>query len=734
MKLHAAYCIAIGAICALASCSVTRHIAEPGEVVSRVHVEVDGKSSNDNTLQLAIAQHPYHRTFGFLPLAAWIWHNDSTTWLHKVRAKMGTMPPVYDDMLSYRSTHSMQRALINQGYHNAQVEFDTISHNRKVEITYRITPGEPLSIGSKRILVEDPLLQKIVEADFPHSLLGLGRLLDRTTLEEERTRLTGALRDQGFYDFNKEDVSFIADTIAGSKLVDLTMVVSGIHDLYTVRNLKFITNYDLLTGNQEGESDYIRPSLLAEKCHIVPGKPYSESDVRKTYSAYSRLHILKYVNIRFEPVEGEQKLLDCTVYLSPATPNAVQFELDGTNTSGDLGFAAMLSYQHRNIFHGSESYTANLKGGYESLTGDLSGLVNNNYTEYSFENQIDFPRFLFPFISTERRRSINANTAVRATYSYQSRPEYTRIILQGGLSYKWSNTDKGILHTLDAIDLSYVYLPKRSESFLEIIQNAGPISYKSYTSHLILSAGYNLYAGNNRKDNGVKAGDVWSLRLNPEIGGNSLKAVSALAHFKKNDGRHMIFDLPFEQYAKFDTDWSYSKYLSDRNRLAFHIAGGVAVPYGNSEVMPFEKRYYSGGANSVRGWNVRTLGPGRYRNNKADIDYFNQCGDVRFDASIELRSKMFWKFEGALFADAGNVWTLKEYDSQPEGAIGSDFYKEIALAWGLGLRVVTDFVVLRLDWGFKAFDPSLSGSEAWLITKPHKGDNSTLHFAVGYPF
>lgn len=741
MKLHAAYCkaklamcLASGVLFTLASCSVTRHIAEPEEVVSRVHVEVDGKSSSDNTLQLAIAQHPYHRTFGLFPFAAWIWHNDSTTWLHRTRAKMGTQPPIYDELLSFRSTHSMQRALINQGYHGAKVEFDTVSNHRKVEVTYRIERGLPLRIATKRLLVEDPLLQKLVDDDARHSLIVRGHLLDRNTLEEERTRLTGVMRDNGFFDFNKEDVSFIADTIAGSKMVDLTMVVSGIHDLYTIRKLKFVTNYDLLTGETTGESDYIRPSLLAEKCHIVPGEPYSETLVRKTYSAYSRLHILKYVNIRFEQVPGEQKQLDCTIYMSPATPNAVQFELDGTNTSGDLGFAAALTYQHRNLFHGSESYTATVKGGYESLTGDLSGLVNNNYTEYSVENQIDFPRFLFPFISTERRRSINANTAVKATYSYQSRPEYTRIILQGGLGYKWSDTEKGIYHTLDAIDLSYVYLPKRSESFLQIIQNAGPISYKSYTSHLILSSGYNLYAGNNRNGNNTKAEDIWSLRLNPEIGGNVLKAVSAMAHFKKSEGRHMIFDLPFEQYAKFDTDWSYSKYLSDRNRLAFHLAGGVAVPYGNSEVMPFEKRYYSGGANSVRGWNVRTLGPGRYHNNKADIDYFNQCGDVRFDASVELRSKMFWKFEGALFADAGNVWTLKEYDSQPEGAISSSFYKEIALAWGMGLRVVTDFVVLRLDWGFKAFDPSLTGSDAWLITNPLKSSNSTLHFAVGYPF
>lgn len=732
--------VLLSTVLVLSACRVTRHIPEDQDVLSRVYIEVDGQPSNNPTMRMAVAQNAYHRTFGFLPVSAWIWHNDTVRAWHRLRGKVGTQPPVYSEDLTHRTERSMQRALINQGYLNASVTHRTRVRHRKVEVTYVAERGLPHRIGQIKYIVEDPLLEPIIMGEArAASELKVGQRLDRTTLEQERTRLTSLLRNQGFYDFNKENISFLADTLSGSRNVDLTMYVDGIHNRYTVSSVSFVPDFDLVTGGTSGNSSYLRTAVLAENCYIRPGKLYSEQAVRKTYSSFSRLHILKYVNIRMEPTDRPDELA-CTVYLSPQNPNAIQFELDGTNTSGDLGFAAALTYQHRNLFRGSEALTVTTKGGYESLSGNLSGLVNDNYTEYAVETQIDFPRFLFPFMDAETRRGINANTAVKVGYSNQSRPEYTRIIMNAGLTYKWTSRERSWYHNLDVLDLSYVYLPKRSEAFMKIIQNAGPISYSSYTSHLIMSAGYSLYAGNSRSMQSMiaassSARNLWSLRLNPEIAGNLLHAVATAADFKKQDGQYQIFDLPYEQYARFDTDWSYSRYLTDRSRLAFHLAGGVAVPYGNSEVVPFEKRYYSGGANSVRGWSVRTLGPGRYASKNSKTDYFNQCGDVRLDASMELRSRLFWKFEFAAFVDAGNVWTLRDYDLQPGGVISSNFYKEIAASWGLGLRWVSDFVILRLDMGVKAYDPTEgTGRQSWVADDPLSSHNRTIHFAVGYPF
>ena len=254
-----------------------------------------------------------------------------------------------------------------------------------------------------------------------------------------------------------------------------------------------------------------------------------------------------------------------------------------------------------------------------------------------------------------------------------------------------------------------------------------------------MSMGYNLYLTNKllADQNSNSTRDFWSLRMSAEIAGNTLWALSKIAHMKKDkNGNYNIVGLPFEQYARMDIDWTYSQYLTDRSRLVYHLAGGIAVPYGNSKTVPFEKRYYSGGANSVRGWSVRTLGPGSYynSNSSSNLDYFNQCGDVRFDAAVELRSKLFWKLEFATFLDAGNVWTLKDYQSQPGGKISDDFYEQIALSTGLGLRMITGFVVLRLDMGIKTYNPYLDGRDACTICRPFKSENRVVHFAVGYPF
>lgn len=719
----------------LSSCSVTRHVPEGENVVSHVDIRVDGKKSNNNALKVAVQQKPYHRTFGFLPVSAWIWHNDTTTAFHRWRNKVGTAPEFYDEEKTKNSESSMLRALSSQGYLYAKASHFVETKDGKAKVTYSIKKGAPKIISSIKVLVEDPALDSIVNSRKAESIVKVGDLLDRNNLDQERSRLTSLMRNNGYWDFNKDNISFIADTLQGEQDVDLTLFLSDLHEKYYFGAVHFMSNFNVLN---EADEDSVRVSdkTLKENCFIVPGESYSETSVQDTYRAFSHLHIFKYTNIRLEPTEDNQ--LEVFIYTTPHNPKSISFELDGTNTSGDLGFAASVNYQHRNIFHGSETYALGLKAGYEALSGKIEGLVNNNYSEYTIDNRLEIPKFIIPFVSAEAKRRRRAATSVRATFSYQRRPEYTRLIANGAFGYKWQRGTRQ-RHALNIIDLSYVYLPKRSDSFIEIIQQAGPISYSSYSSHLILAMTYTFNFSNqlttNKKNESSR--DVWSLRLNAEVAGNLLMGISKIFDLRKDDnGNYNVFGLPFEQYARLDVDFSYSKFLNERNRLAYHVACGFAAPYGNSKTVPFEKRYYAGGANSVRGWSVRRLGPGVYHNELGNsrLDFFNQCGDIRFDAAVELRSKLFWKLELATFLDAGNVWTLKNYKSQQGGQFTSDFYKQIAASTGLGLRLVTDFVVLRLDLGLKVYNPYKEGSDVWAITSPFSHENRTVHFAVGYPF
>ena len=738
-------------------CRVARHIPQGEAVVSKVEIRVDGQLVNDADLRMATAQRPYHRTFGFLPMGVWMWHPDTLSAWHRMRRRLGSEPPIYDEALAKRSERAMQQVMQRQGYLNAKVSHRTVIDKKKARVIYSIQSNRPHRLTAIRYEGADTALLNVIEADAAHCLLQKGQLLDRNRLESERQRITALMRDCGYWDFDKENVAYVADTLKDKEDVALTIRIDGRHRQWRFRKVHFLTNFNILAQEgtdtlaqhfreldkpgyditYTGENCYLRDPVLLRSCDVIPGQLYSESAVHSTYSSLSRLHILRYVNMRVEPVAeaGGEPELDCYIYLSPQTNHAVQFEIDGTNTAGDLGFALGLSYQHRNLLHGSETFTSRLKGSYEALSGNVENLVNKNYSEYAAELGIDVPRFMFPFLSEDTRRKSRASTQFKVSFSHQSRPEYTRMIGQGAFGYKW--TSLGAHHVWDILNLSYVYLPEQSETFKQLIENLGPISYSSYSSHFILSMNYTLYFGNNQLTTGRQQHTrrtLWSLRINPEIAGNVLSGFSNLFDVKRVDGRYKFIAQPFEQYARLDVDWSSSRYLSDRSRLALRAAGGVAVPYGNSDVMPFEKRYYSGGANSVRGWSVRELGPGRYNGTGSSFNYFNQCGDVRLDASVELRTRLFWKLESALFVDGGNVWTIKPYDHQVGGELTRDFYKQIAASWGLGLRMVTDFVILRLDWGFKAHDPSADADEEWAIRHPFRTNHNTVHFAVGYPF
>ena len=338
-----------------------------------------------------------------------------------------------------------------------------------------------------------------------------------------------------------------------------------------------------------------------------------------------------------------------------------------------------------------------------------------------------------PFLSRDSRRRLQASTEVKVSYNLQTRPEYRRAILSGGWSYIWQERGNAMArHTFKLVDLNYVYLPRIENSFISGLPDY-MILY-NYTNHFIMSSGYTYSFNNSSPQN--RSRDTHSLRASVEVAGNLLNAFSRIVGAERNDeGYYELFGTEYAQYVKFDLDFSKAIALDSRNKLAFHVGLGVGLAYGNSDYLPFERAYFSGGANSVRGWSVRSLGPGSMAVTDS-TSFALQSGDIRLDLNLEYRTKLFWKFELAAYVDAGNVWTRNVTDET--GRAGnfdfSRFYKEIAVSYGLGLRLDFDFFLLRLDTGFKAYDPQKRGSRRWAITRPNFSDNFALHFAVGYPF
>ena len=354
---------------------------------------------------------------------------------------------------------------------------------------------------------------------------------------------------------------------------------------------------------------------------------------------------------------------------------------------------------------------------------------------------ITFPKFKAPFLSRNFKQRINATTEFAISLNYQERPEYTRVIAGGAWKYKWLTRehDFNVRRTFDLIDINYVYLPRSTIDFIDQIAPSNPLLRYSYEDHFIMRMGYTYYRTNRRIPTATISSfaiqpSVTTLRASAEMAGNLLYAISSAVGQKRSDGAYKIFGIQYAQYLKGEVDFTYTRNFNKRNALAFHAGAGIAYPYGNSSMVPFEKRFYDGGANSVRGWSARTLGPGRYDARNSVTNFINQCGDIRLDLNLEYRAKLFWVFEGALFVDIGNIWTIHNYSTQPGGFFRfRNFYKELAGAYGIGLRMDFTYFLLRLDLGMKAHNPAMN-QEEWPLIRPNWQRDATFHFAVGYPF
>jgi hypothetical protein len=749
----------------MAACSSTKHVPDGSYLLDKVDIAVvDSSGVSTGGLINYLRQTPNHKVLGCWKLQLGVYNLSGKSngkfnrWLRKI----GQEPVIYDQQLTEQSARQLRLALVNRGYNDVTVETDTmVTGKKKMAVNYRLSPGQPHKVSSFDTDYSDPVVREVVAADSLKFPLGVGDNLDRTNLDNIRAVITEEMRERGYLGFNKEYVSFIADTVTGSKNVGLTMQVKDPGKRYRFRNVFIVTDFspgDDATAMQfaandtvtyhglkilYGQDRFLRPGVLAEQCYIRPGEIYSTSALDRTYENFNRLAILRYVNIVTSPV-GEQdgeEALDAFVLLSRTKKQGVTFELEGTNSEGDLGVGGGITWTNRNLFHGGEVLTGKVRGAYESLSGNLEGLINDRYTELAGEVGITFPKMECPFLSSSFKRKNRASTEFALTFMWQERPEYTRVIGGASWRFKWSDRNNMTRRTYDLLDLNVVSLPRSTVDFINNIAPNNPLLRYSYEDHFIMRTGYTWYH-TNRRPAASSTGlfrlptqvNTYTWRASIETAGNVLYAFSKMVGQKKSDGAYKVFSIPYAQYVKGEIDYTINHAFSDRNSISFHAGGGIGYPYGNASMIPFEKRFYAGGANSVRGWSVRSLGPGSYNSQNDVSDFINQCGDVSMILSLEYRNKLFWVFEGALFIDAGNIWTIKDYPNQPGGQFKfNSFYKEIALAYGLGLRMDFTYFLLRFDLGFKAHNPA-QGQERWPIAHPNWNRDATFHFSVGYPF
>ncbi len=799
-RLFASFCFVSCLILLISSCSTTKFVPDGEYLLASATVKSDKKVIPSYEMETYIKQKPNFKTFTLFKLPLFIYNlsgEDTTKWINRTLRNAGDAPILYDSTMLQQSVTTLQRMMKNKGYQNAKVIPEVELENKKAKVTYNIKAGEPYRIRNYTIDVNDSIISnpelfmrlsrstnknlRRIPLNIDtllrwNTLVKTGSTLDLDMLEEERKRISSIFRRTGYYAFNTEYIEFEGDSTLGKNQVDLDLIILPFtqrgqggqtietpHRRYVIKEVELYVDYNPLEdgdiSNYKESSvytrdgykiiygprgEYIKPHILLNNCYITPGTYYNENMTSVTYSALSQLQILKNVNISYtEFWENDSTKLRCTITCVPDKKQGVSAGVEGTNSGGFFGVGGELGYLHRNTFRGAEQFSVKLKAAYEAITPSFTSF-SENYFEIGGETSLTFPRFMFPFLAKDFRRSIHASTQFSTSYTYQRRPDFfTRTVLSAGVKYIWQDRNLSLnRHIFDLIDISYVHLPPNSLN-MDFYNNLSvPARRYSFTDHFIMGMGY-TFSRTNLASPTRRNRPIYSLRASVETAGNVLALAAAIANTKPDaEGSKQIFGTNYAQYVRGTVDYSKTYQVDDKNSIAWHAGAGIAYPYGNNQQIPIQKRFFSGGANSVRGWAVRELGPGSYyfrgsgEGNDKDNFYYHS-GDIRFDASIEYRSKLFWVIEMGAFIDAGNIWTMQEYEGQEGGSFKfNEFYKEIALAWGLGLRLDFKYVLIRLDCGWKAYDPSKDPNvKRWPIVEPYKiKKNTAWHIAVGYPF
>lgn len=727
---------------AISSCDGTKHLAEGESLLVSNRIVSTDKDYNVSSLYDYIVQKPNTKWFSTLKVPLGIYTlsgRDTTKTINRILQKWGEAPVCLDTTKVAASQENLRQILFNQGFLDAGVEVEQHARKRRVKVDYILFPKQQYVIRSVSYNIRDNRIDSLLRANNVLEGGGLkaGEYFSVTGLSSERKRISTWLNNNGYRYFNKEFISYHVDSCKAGHYVDVSLHIDLFrrnnnenytsHPYYHIRNIRY-------TSPQE-QKLRIRPSVLNVNTVFREGELYDESKIQKTYRRFADLGIVRSTNISFVEVndsnsQDDNGLLDAVISISQHNTHNVTLQPEGTNTAGDLGAALSLTYENRNVFHGSELFSLSARGAFEAIKG-LEGYANNNYEEYGIEAKLSFPEFLCPNISEDYRRRHKSTTEFLLSYNKQNRPEFDRRVFSGKWRYRWSSSTNRVGYTLDFINVDYVSMPWISDTFkrdyLDSKDNRNAILRYNYENLLIMKLGFSF----NYNDG------IHYLKVSMESAGNLLKALSKPLKFKTNDmGQYEFLKVAYAQYAKADVDYTYNYRIDERNTLALHSRIGIAMPYGNSTILPYEKRYFSGGANSVRGWSVRELGPGCYHGKDGRIDFINQTGDLRLDLNAELRSSLFWKFQGAIFIDAGNIWTVRQYADQPGGLFTlSSLYKEIAVAYGVGLRLNFDYFILRLDLGMKAISPYYTTTEEhYPISNPNFKRDYALHFAVGLPF
>jgi len=768
--------------------------------------EIEEPEVSEEDLLALLRQKPNRKVAGIIPfhLAAWNTANrmkDGTKRKNFLQNTVGEAPVLFEQTLFERSTDQIERFMKSSGYFRSRVEAVAIKDENTVEMHYYVYSGKPYRLRKLSFALEDTALRTMVSEKELNSKLNRGDRFDTKTFEQERSRLTTWMKDHGYYTFEKIHVIFDIDTNVKGMRYDVAVrlrnlreskQVNGKDSIVSVRHVKYRINdvfinpvYDAQAVSQVAPDTIsirgytilsrgkppVRPFRLARTVRITPGDLYSTKQTQYTYGRLKSLNNFRFIDIRYEPVESGEPLLDTRINLSMAPKQSVTVEATGTNRSGNLGISGSVNYQNKNLLRGAEQLNVSLFGGLEAQrtvtqTENSSSETIETFTPFNtyqigMEVRLDIPDFLFQKTTERLAWFKEPKTSIAVTVDRQVRPDYLRDLLNASYFISGRIRDQDQL-TFAPVDISLIQLDKDPEFELKLQNTNNSLLINSFNDHLIPASRLSYSYSTQDLDNELK--NFYYYKANLEWAGNLARLASQTlgGNFVDSTNSYLINNIRFAQYVKVDLDAVKVNVLDKNTRFVYRFYGGVGVPLTNLNALPFDRSFFGGGSNGIRAWNIRTLGPGSAAD--TNVIAIDQVGEMHLELNLEYRLGLTDIVEAAVFADIGNIWLLR-YDPQRPNAEFSvrRFPEDLAIAPGMGLRLNFNFFIIRLDWGMQLRNPALPAGERWAfqpwLFQPkektnefraeasrvrvdqgldplptYRGIQSTLNLAIGYPF
>ena len=669
-----------------------------------------------------------------------------------LKYKLGKPPVLLDEIYNDKLNATFENRLYHQGYFNARSAFHVSKKRKTAGVQFDIEAGKPYIIDTLIWPVPNDTLSIAINTTSSNSLILNETAYNLQTLKDERRRIDDDLKNMGFYYFNPDYILFQADTSSGQQRVEIKITVKedapqesrrvfGIDRIYVAEDYR-LENYHPDT-TQIGDytvvsaSHYMKPKYFLNSILYNQDTLYSKQMHNHSIRQLMGLQTYKYVNARYSASARSSNMLDVTYMMTPARKMSVSTELNAVNKSNNFaGPGIKLSYKSKNFLHGAELFSINLNGRFEKqVSGEGEG---DTAYEIFIDTELNIPR-LIPSKLKKRFIPYLPSSGIALGFGRFARVSlYQFNFFATGITYTWRKNDF-LTHVIKPVDISMTDLAQTTEKFDEFLA-MNPSIQKSFEEQFIVGASYNFIINKLPPENAHR----YYLNIGVDPSGNLIHLLSKISKTYRDDPEKpvTIFGNTVSQFFRIRSDFRYYFKTGKESIMATRFYAGVGLPYGNSDVIPYVKQFYTGGTNSLRAFRARSLGPGSYAPTD-DIEnvLVDQTGEIKLETNIEYRFPIAGFLKGAAFADLGNVWLVNEDSLRPGGKFNFDtFHEQIAVGVGVGLRIDVNLLVLRFDWAFPVRKPWLPEGERWVFDEINffdrkwRKDNFLWNISIGYPF